>query len=125
LIHLKSLKLDRHRWESPDQYPFNLPIVQSINEIEFRSEVTFLVGENGSGKSTFIEAVACAVGSIAVGSESVQTDKNLAPVRKLAKDLRLVWNKRTHAGFFMRTEDFFGFSKKISDTREEYLSDLE
>ena len=125
MIHLKSIKLDKSRLRSSDNYPFNLPLVRSLPDVEFTSEVTFLVGENGSGKSTFLEAVACAVGSIAVGSESVHTDKNLAPVRLLAREFKLAWNKRTHAGFFMRTEDFFGFSKMISSIREEYLRDLE
>lgn len=125
MIHLKSIKLDKSRLRSSDNYPFNLPLVRSLPDVEFTSEVTFLVGENGSGKSTFLEAVACAVGSIVVGSESVHTDKNLAPVRLLAREFKLAWNKRTHAGFFMRTEDFFGFSKMISSIREEYLRDLE
>jgi len=39
-------------------------------EIEFRSPVTFLVGENGTGKSTLLEAIAPAVGAVTTGSGS-------------------------------------------------------
>lgn len=39
-------------------------------EIEFRSPVTFLVGENGTGKSTLLEAIAPAVGAVTIGSGS-------------------------------------------------------
>ena len=124
MIHLRTLKLLEPHGSLPDEFPFNVPVVRSLTEMEFSSEVTFLVGENGSGKSTLLEAIACAVGSIAVGSESVQTDKTLAPVRLLAKHFRLSWERRTHAGFFMRTEDFFGFSKKMVSIREEYEQDL-
>lgn len=125
MIHLHSITLDRGRIAKGEGYPYDVPVIKTLDTLEFSSEVTFLVGENGSGKSTILETIACAVGSITVGSESVQTDKSLAPLRKLAKEMRLAWNKRTHAGFFMRTEDFFGFSKKLLSTREEYLEDLQ
>ena len=39
-------------------------------EIEFRSPVTFLVGENGTSKSTLLEAIAPAVGAVTIGSGS-------------------------------------------------------
>src|SRR3712207_5285559 len=82
-------------------FPYNVPFVKHLEAIEFTSEVTFLVGENGSGKSTFLEALACAAGSITVGAESVSTDKTLAAVRSFAHDcLKLTWSKRTKKGFF-------------------------
>ena len=37
------------------EYPFNLPIVRDL-DIEFVSPVTFFVGENGTGKSSLLEA---------------------------------------------------------------------
>ena len=48
----------------PDDFPFNVPVVQSLSGIEFTSSITFFVGENGSGKFTLLEAIACAVGSV-------------------------------------------------------------
>ncbi len=92
--------------------------------MDLPSEVTFLVGENGSGKSTLMEALACAVGLPVVGSESAGSDKSLAHARKLSKHLRLSWNRRTHNGFFMRAEDFFGFAKHMETTRKELEEDL-
>jgi predicted ATPase len=49
-------------------YPFSLPIVRGL-DIGFESAVTFFVGENGTGKSTVIEAIAAFAGcpSRAVG----------------------------------------------------------
>jgi predicted ATPase len=86
--------------------------------------VTFFVGENGSGKSTFLEALACAIGSITVGSESVKTDPSLKAVREYAQQLRLVWHKRTTKGFFLRAEDFFGYAKQMVQTRQALEADL-
>ncbi len=109
----------------PDAFPFNVPIIKSLGTLEFSSPVTFLVGENGSGKSTLLEAIAAAVGSITVGSESVNTDRSLSAIRSLAKSMKLVWSKKTRRGFFMRSEDFFGYARKMAATREELQRDLE
>jgi len=86
-----------------------MPIIQGWEPIEFSNPVTFVVGENGSGKSTLMEAIACVVGSITAGSENMKTDPTLHDVRQLAKIMRLSWNVRTHYGFSLRAEDFFGY----------------
>lgn len=122
--HLQSITL-KPTTKQNNYFPFNTPILQSLTEIKLTAPVTFLVGENGSGKSTFLEAIACAVGSITVGAESVQSDPTLAPIRELAKDLQLVWSKRTRRGFFMRSEDFFGYAKKMAQTRQDLEADLQ
>jgi len=119
LPHLKSVTVREFNSQDKETFPFNLELIQSLREIIFSSPVTFLVGENGSGKSTVLESLACAVESITVGAESVKTDKSLAPIRKLAKYYRLSWTKRTHKGFFLRAEDFFGYAKSMRQTREE------
>lgn len=124
MIHLATIIFNKSRSADHERFPFSVPIVQSLKELELASEVTFLVGENGSGKSTLLEAIACAAGLPTVGSESVQSDKTLADIRPLANQLRLSWARRTHRGFFMRTEDFFGFAKQLTSTREEYEAEL-
>jgi predicted ATPase len=122
VIHLASLAL--RGAVSHERYPFTVPIIQALSSLDFPSAVTFLVGENGSGKSTLLEAIACAASLPTVGSESVSTDKTLADIRPLAKQLRLSWAKRTHRGFFMRTEDFFGFARWLTKARDEYREDI-
>jgi predicted ATPase len=124
MIHLRSVSVNK---SSPraDTFPFNVPIIKSLTEIEFSSEVTFLVGENGSGKSTFLEAIAAAAGSITVGSEGADSDQTLGQIRALAKALKLTWSKRTRTGFFLRSEDFFGFVKKLARMRAELQQNLQ
>jgi len=119
IMHLQSLTPRPFLDSDLNEFPFTVPVIRSFTEIKFTSPVTFFVGENGSGKSTVMEALACAVESITVGSESVKTDKTLAPVRKLAKYFKLAWTKRTRKGFFMRAEDFFGYARSMRETREE------
>ncbi len=124
MIHLKSILVRDFNEPDRDVYPFTLDVIRSLNEIQFTFPVTFFVGENGSGKSTVLEAIACAVESITVGSESVRTDRTLAPLRRLAGYFRLAWNKRTRKGFFLRAEDFFGYARTMRQTREELAQEL-
>ncbi|HNF94633.1 MAG TPA: AAA family ATPase [Anaerolineales bacterium] len=119
IMHLQSLTPRPFLDSDLNEFPFTVPVIRSLPEIKFASPVTFFVGENGSGKSTVLEALACAVESITVGTESVKTDKTLAPVRKLSKYFKLAWTKRTRKGFFMRAEDFFGYARSMRETREE------
>ena len=124
MIHLRSIEVREFNAQDKNVFPFNLEIIKSLREIQFTASVTFLVGENGSGKSTFLETLACAVESITVGTESVKTDKTLAPLRKLARYFRLAWTKRTRKGFFLRAEDFFGYAKSMRQTREELEEEI-
>jgi len=105
-------------------FPFSVPVVRALESLEFPTAVTFFVGENGSGKSTLLEAIAAAVGVPTVGSEGVRDDATLAAQRALAKHLRLAWTHRTHKGFFLRAEDFFGFTKYLARLRAELQTRL-
>jgi predicted ATPase len=114
MIHLESMELRRPSKSQASRFPFSVPAVAALEPIRFTSPVTFLVGENGSGKSTLLEGLAAATALPTVGAESVASDPTLAAQRELGKALKLVWTRRTHRGFFLRAEDFFGFAKQIS-----------
>jgi len=105
--------------EEAGAFPFSVPAVRELGPLELTAPVTFLVGENGSGKSTVLEAVAAAAGLPTVGSDEVADDRTLAAQRRLARQLKLTWNRRSHRGFFLRAEDFFGFARRLSRMRDE------
>ncbi|MCL6518143.1 AAA family ATPase, partial [Alicyclobacillus sp.] len=107
------------------EYPFGLPLVRTLDAIEFTAPVTLLVGENGSGKSTLLEAIAAAADAITVGSDGVEADPDLQPARRLAQHLRLVWSRRTRRGFFMRAEDFLGYVRRLQALREALARDAD
>jgi predicted ATPase len=116
--HLRSVSLSR----IPDgaaPFPFTVPSVRALGELSFTSAVTFFVGENGSGKSTVLEGIAAAAGLPAVGSVSIASDATLEAARTLGKAFRLTWNARAKRGFFLRAEDFFGFTKSLAAQRAE------
>jgi len=125
-VLLKYIQFNLSQKSHPHIFPYTIPFTQNTHQIHLNTPITFLVGENGSGKSSFLEMIACAIGSITVGTESVLTDKTLAHIRQFADaHLKLVWSKRTKKGFFMRAEDFFGYAKRISQVQNELQSDLD
>ena len=105
--------------DAPKTFPFSVPVIRALETLELPTAVTFFVGENGSGKSTLLEGIAAAVGLPTVGSDAVRDDVTLSAQRSLAAQLRLSWSRRTHRGFFLRAEDFFGFTKYIARLRAE------
>jgi predicted ATPase len=45
-------------YQAFSDFPFSIPAIGNLPVMEFHKDVTFIIGKNGSGKSTFIEAVA-------------------------------------------------------------------
>ncbi len=60
--HLQSLSLHPDTYPVQDCYPFTLPVLRQTRRLAFEAPVTFFVGENGTGKSTLLEALATACG---------------------------------------------------------------
>jgi predicted ATPase len=106
---------------APAAFPFSVPVIRALDSLSLDTPVTFFVGENGSGKSTLLEAIAAAARLPAVGSADLADDASLGAQRRLAGALRLVWARRTARGFFLRAEDFFGFAKRVSAMRAEFV----
>ena len=103
------------------RFPFSVPVIRTLDRLRFDTAVTFFVGENGSGKSTLLEGLAAAAGLPAIGSADLEADATLGAQRELARALKLVWSRRTTRGFFLRAEDFFGFAKRLSAMRAEFV----
>jgi predicted ATPase len=116
--HLRSVAI-AHQPDDAAPFPFSVPAVRHLGEVKFPSPVTFFVGENGSGKSTLLEGIASATGLPTVGSRPIKHDDTMEAARTLGKALRLAWNKKATRGFFLRAEDFFGFTKALAQERAE------
>ena len=119
MVHLQSIALRRRSGAESERFPFSVPAVAALTTLELPTPVTFLVGENGSGKSTLLEGLAAATGLPTIGAESAGTDPTLTAQRELGRALKLGWKRRTHRGFFLRAEDFFGFAKHVSKMKAE------
>jgi predicted ATPase len=107
---LKTISLLRDRVSDWDSYPFCVPAIRHLEKLDLRSRVCFFAGENGSGKSTLLEAIAVHYGFGREGgtrnflNDSTESNHSVDP---LVKALRLSFDRRTGAGFFLRAESFF------------------
>lgn len=57
-MHLHSITIHPDKYPVRDRYPYNLPIFQKGQTVTFETPVTLFVGENGTGKSTLLDAIA-------------------------------------------------------------------
>ena len=124
MIFLRSIEYKRDK-KLDGNFPFSIPVINNLSNITLKSDITFLVGENGSGKSTFLEALAASINAITIGEESIEEDKTLLNARLLGYCFKLTWNTKTKKGFFMRAEDFFQYTKRINTLRQEMVDDLQ
>jgi predicted ATPase len=112
-VFLRSLEILNKPEASDDQYPFTIPTIQNLESIEFKTNVTFFVGENGSGKSTILEAIAYQCGFHTAGGSKNNTYEVDAAHSVLGDHLRLSWMPKITNGFFLRAETFYQFASHI------------
>ncbi|MBY3363893.1 AAA family ATPase [Rhizobium laguerreae] len=103
-----------------EQYPFNLPWLDKDFALDFATPVTIIVGENGTGKSTLIEAVAalCGFDEAGGGKGYMPVDHSRAVDRSgalLASALRAAWLPKVTAGWFFRAESFFSVARFLDE----------
>jgi predicted ATPase len=93
----------------PANYPFNVRAFSRGLDLDFRTRVTFFVGENGSGKSTLLECC----GFNPEGGNRDHHRAVFAERSPLAQAIRLSWRPKVTEGFFMRAESFYNFATYI------------
>lgn len=114
------ISLQRDRIDSFDRYPFALPAVRGLEQIDLHPKMTILVGENGSGKSTILEAIAVALGFNAEGGSRNFSFGTRASHSELHEYLRIGKGiRRPKDGFFLRAESFFNVATEIEKLDED------
>lgn len=103
----------------PQRFPFTLPLFAQGIDLEFRSDVTIFVGENGSGKSTILEAIAAKCDFHLTGGGRNQRYQHQERESPLADALRLAWFPKVTEGFFMRAESFYNFATYVDEVARE------
>lgn len=118
MIFLSTVSISNAASDQSD-YPFNVPIIKRLSTVEFTTPITYFIGENGSGKSTFLEGIAAGINHRTTGSQDISRDSTLENVKTLGDALTFSWKKRTHNGFYLRSEDMFGFTKYLTNEKAE------
>ncbi|MER8866037.1 AAA family ATPase [Mesorhizobium sp. M0751] len=117
--YLKRILIEPSRVVDWEKYPWNLPIFHGHEfELEFTTPITIIVGENGTGKSTLLEAIGALAGYDEAGGgkgympvdHSRAIDKSGAA---LAATLRGHWLPKVTAGWFFRAESFYSVARYL------------
>lgn len=111
--YIRSIKLHNEK-QGLESYVAKLSILKDLENIEMSKPVTFFVGENGTGKSTLLEAIAVGYGFNAEGGtknfsfSSQATHSNLHQYITVVKGV-----KRPKDGFFLRAESFYNVASEV------------
>ena len=116
--YISSILFDNSLSES--SYLNNIPVIKYLEEnkeLDFSSNITFFVGENGTGKSTLLEAMAVAYGFNAEGGTINFSFSTKDTHSELSEHLTL--SKRDYAkdGFFLRAESLYNAATYIDEVK--------
>lgn len=117
---MDDLFLRRASLEQPvpaSEYWTRLPAVQSLvrKPLSFSVPVTFFVGENGTGKSTLLEALAVACGFNAEGGSRNFRFSTRETHSGLHSHLLLTRGRMPKTGFFLRAESFYNVASAVDE----------
>jgi predicted ATPase len=120
---LLGLRRDPSLWG--EGFPFDVPAVAEVESLDLSAGVTLLAGDNGTGKSTIVEAIAEAIGFTAQGGELERAGELPAVPRPAAGGALHPVLSRTKPrnGYFLRAESFFNVAAYI-DSGSEFAPDL-
>jgi predicted ATPase len=112
--------------EDEDVFPFTLACLPTL-DVRLTSPMSFFVGENGSGKSTVLEALASLAQLPVGGGSKNELAGTHAPERDsaLSPYLRAAFRKRPTAGYFFRAEFQAHFASLLDDRKADpdFLAD--
>jgi predicted ATPase len=118
--YIRSIDLKREQISSYHQFPLCLPVIRHFEELKFHPNVTYIIGENGMGKSTLLEGIAVALGFNAEGGtlnfnfSSYDSHSNLDEYLRLVKGVH-----RAKDAFFFRAESFYNVATNIEELDKE------
>ncbi|GAB6257937.1 MULTISPECIES: AAA family ATPase [Peribacillus] len=118
--YIRGIYLNRDRISSYDHFPLDLPVIKHLQEVAFHPSVTYVIGENGMGKSTLLEGIAIAYGFNPEGGTLNFNFSNYDSHSNLDEYLRLkkgVYKPKDH--FFFRAETFYNLATNIEELDRE------
>jgi len=114
-MHLRHIRLLPDTYPTGDLYPFNLEIFRATDNLGLKTPVAFFVGENGTGKSTLLRAIAmkCNI-HIWEGLERTRFHYN-PHERELHRHITLEWSAGPVPGSFFASEIFRNFAVNLDE----------
>lgn len=108
-------------WSKIQEHSYlrEISALQSFEELEFPEHITFFAGENGTGKSTLLEAIAVAYGFNAEGGTRNYRFSTYDDVSELSRAIRMKKGfRRPRSSYFFRAESFFNVASQAEEYRD-------
>ena len=122
-MYLNAIERTGGNFAGEDQYLEDIPAIEGLSLLEFHQPVTFLVGENGTGKSTLLEAVALALGFNPEGGSRNFSFSTRDTHSGLHGCLTLHRGPyRPKDGFFLRAESFYNTATEVEELSRRSLA---
>lgn len=118
--YIREVSLKKELISSYQDFPFNIPVIENFIELKLHPNVTYIIGENGMGKSTLLEGIAIALGFNPEGGtlnfnfSSYNSHSNLDQYLRIVKGIN-----KAKDNFFFRAETFYNVATNIEDLDNE------
>ncbi len=116
---IRAIRLRREAVPNFDEYPFSIPAIRSLERLPLHPKVTFLIGENGMGKSTLAEALAV---RYRINPEGGSRNFNFAtrPSHSVLHEYLTIEQEPRYPTecFFLRAESFYNVATHVDQLLE-------
>jgi predicted ATPase len=114
-MFLKSVAIHGPSFPDVRAYPFCLQVLQQTEAISFAQPVTVFAGENGTGKSTVLEALAICCG-IHIWRPEFNLRCEANPYENLLyRYLSVTWSRGPVPGSYFGSQNFSHFARKLEE----------
>ena len=114
-MHVRSVSFHPQTYPTQEHYPFNLEIFRQTPRLALETPVTLFVGENGTGKSTLLEAIARRAG-IHIWREGGRTRYRYNMYEdKFYRGISLEWSGDRVPGSFFGSSVFNDFARMLDE----------
>ncbi|WKY43914.1 AAA family ATPase [Eubacteriaceae bacterium ES2] len=118
--YIQKIQIDWNKIEA-DSYLQKISAIKNLESLEIKKNITIFVGENGTGKSTLLEAIAVAYGFNPEGGTLNYHFSTYDDVSELSDAIRLSKGFRKagrNANYFFRAESFFNVASQAEEYRD-------
>jgi predicted ATPase len=114
-MHLKKVNILQDKFPTKDAYPFNIKLLRNSAELIFEKNVTFFVGENGTGKSTLLRAI-CENCGIHIWDSDKRIRYEYNPYEdKLQEAISVEWSDGRVKGTYFGSQIFESFARLLDE----------